>query len=169
MKKRVSIVLATLVIVALVFPSLSFADAPVRFENELHFDYPVFACDAGHTVWNELIGGNSGYIHYDQDGLVTRTFKHWQWDIRWYSPETGKEFWGTCNILNFYDGPEATTGMRATGVIWHVTAPHFGIIYIGTGQLVFSTPNPDATAILKEVGLSPFYGAQNQLCDALAP
>lgn len=154
-------------ILTLALPSVALADAPVRFENPMY--YKALKQDCGSfTVWREGFGVVSGSYHYDKDGQIVRTLRHFKWDIRYYSPETGKEFWGMCNLVNFFEGP-LTVGLRATGVTFHVTVPHYGIAYIGAGQLTFSTPNPNATAILKEVGHSPFYGTRNQLCEALAP
>jgi hypothetical protein len=158
-------VLAVILILAL--PSVALADEPVRFETQLYYDAPLLDC-GDYVIRREGFGVVSGSIHYDQDGQAHRTFKHFKWDIRYYSPETGKELWGMCNLLNHYEGAP-TTSLRATGVVYHVTAPHYGIAYIGAGQLVFSTPYPDASAIIKEVGIDPFSGAHNQLCRALAP
>ena len=165
-KSRLTLsVLVTILILAL--PSVALADAPVRFESPLYYTEDQQTCD-GYTVRTEGRGVVSGSYQYDKDGQIVRTLRHFKWDIRYYSPETGKELWGMCNLVNFFEGPP-TVGLRAMGVVWHVTAPHYGIAYIGAGQLTFSTPYPDATAILKEVGYSPFHGAQNQLCEALAP
>jgi len=168
MKKLRLAIPILVVILVLALPSLALADPPQRFEAQFEYHYPAWDCGS-FVVWEQLIGGVTGYVHYDQNGQITRTFKHWQWDVREYNPDTGKEIWGICNILNFFEGSDTDTGMRATGVIYHATFPHFGIVYMGAGQLVFSTSVPDPTAILKQTGRSPFYPAVNKLCEALAP